>query len=421
MSKLLFAADGIVVKLRSQLAMRDKAASVMREVRGTVLREAEDAKKTMAVAKGAQEASIIEINRMAKMSTGLVVVIGILAVVFGIIFGTWIYRSISRPLGRLIEVADNIAAGNLTQKITETANDEIGRVQASMTKMVSNLKDIVEKMRSATESLASSSEELSATARSLDEGSEQQSVQIEQMAGAMVEMSQTTEEVSKNASDTSAAASSMKKIALDGKDIVHASGSEITRFIETVGQSSTRVESLGRSSEEIHDITDLIKQIADQTNLLALNAAIEAARAGEHGRGFAVVADNVRQLAEKTVVAVDDIAAMIERMEGEIKGSVSSMQAQKQSVTKVSEQMGQTLSVIDHVVSYVERVADMVDRIAVATEEQSSTSNEVTRNMERIAGVTRQLRGSSTGMRDTAQELAEIASGLNETTSWFKA
>ncbi len=115
---------------------------------------------------------------------------------------------------------------------------------------------------------------------------------------------------------------SMKKIALDGKEVVYASGTELTRFVETVNESSKQVESLGASSEEVHNIVDLIKEIADQTNLLALNAAIEAARAGEQGRGFAVVADNVRELAEKTVVAADDIATMIEKMQGEIGRSV---------------------------------------------------------------------------------------------------
>jgi methyl-accepting chemotaxis protein len=421
MKSLLFSGDGIVSKVHNQLVMKEKAAKAMEGLGGIVLREAEQAKKTMATARGVQEQSIIDVNGMIRLSTLIVVAVGALAIVFGIGFGSWIYRSISKPLARLMKVTEDIAAGNLSHEMVAAAEDEIGRVEASMGKMVANLKDIVGKIRFATESLASSSEELSATARSLDEGSGQQNTQVEQAAGAMVEMSQTTEEVAKHVSETSEAAKSMKKIALDGKEVVHASGNELNRFVDTVNDASKQVESLGQSSEEVHNIVDLIKEIADQTNLLALNAAIEAARAGEQGRGFAVVAENVRGLAEKTVVAADDIAAMIEKMQAEIQRSVSSMKVQKQSVGKVSGQVGETLAAMDSVVGYVEKVADMVDRIAVAMEEQASTSNEVTKNMENIAAVTKQLRGSSAGMRDTAEELSRIASELNQTTSWFKA
>ncbi len=419
MRDLLFSRDGVVAKVRNQLAMKEKAAKAMEGLRGIVLAQADEAKKTMATARGVQEQSIISVNGMIRLGTIVVVVVGVLAVVVGIGLGVWIYRSISRPLSRLISVTEDIAAGNLNHEITEAAGDEVGRVEASMAKMVASLKDIVGKIRYATESLASSSEELSATACSLDEGSEQQNTQVEQAAGAMAEMSQTTEEVAKNVSSTSEAARSMKKIALDGKEIIHASGRELTRFVDTVNESSVQVESLGQSSKEVHNIVDLIKEIADQTNLLALNAAIEAARAGDQGRGFAVVAENVRELAEKTVVAADDIASMIDKMEGEIGRTVSSMKAQKESVGAVSGQVGQTLTSIDGVVTYVEEVADMVDRIAVAMTEQATTSNEVTRNMENIATVTRQLKASSTGMRETAGDLSRIASELNRTTSWF--
>ena len=419
MRDLLFSRDGVVAKVRNQLAMKEKAAKAMEGLRGIVLAQADEAKKTMATARGVQEQSIISVNGMIRLGTIVVVVVGVLAVVVGIGLGAWIYRSISRPLSRLISVTEDIAAGNLNHEITEAAGDEVGRVEASMAKMVASLKDIVGKIRYATESLASSSEELSATACSLDEGSEQQNTQVEQAAGAMAEMSQTTEEVAKNVSSTSEAARSMKKIALDGKEIIHASGRELTRFVDTVNESSVQVESLGQSSKEVHNIVDLIKEIADQTNLLALNAAIEAARAGDQGRGFAVVAENVRELAEKTVVAADDIASMIDKMEGEIGRTVSSMKAQKESVGAVSGQVGQTLTSIDGVVTYVEEVADMVDRIAVAMTEQATTSNEVTRNMENIATVTRQLKASSTGMRETAGDLSRIASELNRTTSWF--
>ncbi len=421
MKGLLFAGDGIVAKVRNHLAMKEKAQRAMEDLRGIVLRQAEAAKKTMATARGAQEQSIIEVNSMVRNSRTFVVMIGLIAVAFGIGFGAWIYRSISAPLSRLISVTDKIASGNLSHETAAHADDEIGRVEASVGKMVQNLKEIVGKIRVAAAGLASSSEELSATARSLDQGSGEQAAQVEQAAGAMVEMSQTTEEVAKNALETSKAAKSMKKIALDGKDLVHSSGGELSRFVETVNESAKEVEILGKNSEEIQSIVDLIKEIADQTNLLALNAAIEAARAGEQGRGFAVVADNVRQLAEKTVVAANEIADMIQRMQKEIKRSVASMQGQKQSVGKVSGQTAGTLSAMDGVVSYVENVADMVDRIAVAMEEQSATANEVTKNMENIATVTRQLRGSSTDMRDTSEDLSKIAFELSETTNWFKA
>ena len=421
MKQLLFAEGGIVSKVSDNLSMRKKAAEAMESLRTIVIKQAGEAKKTMATAKGVQEQSIISVNRTVKYSVALVAVIAMLAIAVGIGFGAWIYRSISRPLARLISVTDEIAKGNLACDISEGTSDEIGRVETSMGQMVRSLKDIVGKIRVTTETLATSSEELSATARSLDEGSEQQSVQVEQSAGAMIQMSQTTEEVSKNASETSEAAKSMKKIALDGREVVHASGTELSRFVETVTESARQIEALGQRSKEVHNIVDLIKDIADQTNLLALNAAIEAARAGEQGMGFAVVADNVRELAEKTVVAADDIAKMIQRMQGEIGQSVAAMTAQKESVGNVAGQVGQTLSTIDGVVSYVEKVADMVNRIAVAMEEQSSVSNEVTQNMERIAEVTRHLRGSSTGMRTTAEELSKIASELNGTAGWFKA
>ena len=198
------------------------------------------------------------------------------------------------------------------------------------------------KIRLATGSLASSSEELSVTASILDKGSEDQSIQVEQSAGAIAEMSQTTEDVSKSATSTAEAAQSMKGIALGGRETIRSSSNELTGFVETVKDSAAKIESLGTRSEQINEIVDLIKEIADQTNLLALNAAIEAARAGEQGRGFAVVADEVRKLAERSTAAANEIALTIESMQLEITGSVKSMQAQRGSAGKLSEQVGST-------------------------------------------------------------------------------
>ncbi|WP_333655466.1 methyl-accepting chemotaxis protein [Dissulfurispira sp.] len=417
---LLLARDGIIAKIRHQITMKEKALQATEKLRDIVLKQAAKGKETVTTAQGEQEKAIGTVNRMVRFSTILIAAISIGAVIFGIAFGTWVYRSIAKPLNDLIGISNDVAKGDLTTEIRARPVDEIGTVQASMCTMVTNLKEIVGKIRTATGSLASSSEELSATATSLEKGSREQHGQIEQSATAMTEMSQTTLDVTKNASHTAEAAQKMKKAAMQGKDAMHITVQELQKFADTVKESAAKVESLGQKSEEINNVITLIKDIADQTNLLALNAAIEAARAGEQGRGFAVVADNVRQLAERTTVATGDIGNTVRAMQTEVTESVNFMKEVRESVGRVLEHVNSTLKSIDEIVSYVEGVADMVQRIAVATEEQSSASEEVSHNMENIAVITRELGNSIVEIKRAAGDLSKLATELNAMVGWFK-
>lgn len=417
---LLLARDGIIAKVRQQLNMREKALQATERLREIVLKQAERGKKTVATARGEQEKALGTVNKMVRFSSLLVIAISAGATVFGIVFGTWIYRSIARPLNELIVSADRIAQGDLACARSEDSKDEIGMVNKSMCKMIENLSGIVGKIKTSTGTLATSSEELSTTATTLDKGSNEQTSRIEQSATAITEMSQTTLDVAKNASHTADVAQKMKNIALQGKDAMRATMEELQKFADTVRESALRVESLGQKSEEINGIITLIKGIADQTNLLALNAAIEAARAGEQGRGFAVVADNVRQLAERTAVATGDIGNTVSVMQTEVSDSVNFMQKEKESVGKVLDQVNSTLRSIDEIVSHVEQVADMVQRIAVATEEQSSASEEVSQNMDNIAVTTRELSNSIIEIKSASENLSKLAAELNSMAGWFK-
>ncbi len=417
---LLLADDGVVAKIRNKIAMTRSARDASARLQRVVAQQAEQGKSAVATARGEQEEAIGTVNRMIAYSISFIGAIGLGAVVVGIIFGIWVYRSISNPLNELIWGAEQIAQGNLTCKKDRYSRDEIGRVHLSMCKMIDNLRDIVGKMKSSTGSLANSSRQLSATASAVDHGSQEQMLQIEQSATAVTEMSQTTMEVARTTSNTSEEAQQMRQLALQGKASMHTTVEELERFAEMVRASAEKVESLGQKSAEINSVVTLIKEIADQTNLLALNAAIEAARAGDQGRGFAVVADNVRQLAERTAVATEDISGNVSAMEVEVNDSVKFMKDERASIERLLEHVGTTLSSIEEIVTCVESVADRVQTIAVATEEQSTASEEVSHNMERIAEVTRQLSGSVTEIKTIADELAAVAGELDTTAGWFK-
>ncbi len=417
---LIFASDGVLVKIRNQLAMQEKAKKNLSKLREVVQKQTALGKETITVAQAEQGKAIVSVNKVVTFSTSLIVAICIASVVIGGAFGLWVYRSIARPLQQLLETSQRVANGDLSCDMTTNSRDEVGKVQEAVGLMVVNLRQIVGKIVGATSSLASSSEELSATAHALEQSSIEQSSMVEQSSTAMTEMTQTIGEVAQNSTETSTTAEQMRVVAENGKSAMHQTAQELNRFADTVKTSALEVESLGQQSEEISSVVTLIRDIADQTNLLALNAAIEAARAGDQGRGFAVVADSVRKLAESTTAATEDISRTVKTMQTGVSKSVLSMQQERQAIEKLLEHIGSTLGAIDLIVQSVEQVTGRVHRIAVAAEEQSATSCEISNSMESIHQISRELRLSFGDIKKSSEDLSGLANDLNSMVTWFK-
>lgn len=416
----LFSANGIVDTLKRQHAANEQAAKLGDKLRAIVLKQAEKGKETVTAARSEQEKAIASVNRIVQTSITLLISISIAAIIIGILFGIWVFRSVSRPLGDLINVTNSVAGGDLHTGNIKHSNDEFGQVQTSMEKMVLNLRDMAGKITDSTTTIASSSEELSSTATELDRNSQTQTSQIEQSVTAMTEMVQTIQDVSQNASNTSDAAGKMKSIALDGQKALDDTSRELVSFAEIVRQSAEKIEALGVKSEAINNIVDMIKDIADQTNLLALNASIEAARAGEMGRGFAVVADSVRQLAHRTIESSTEISRTVKEMQTEVAGSVAFMQNERKAIDKIVAHVDATQRSMGEIVTCVEHVFDMIQTIATSTEEQSATAEDVNRNMVSINEITRQLSASVGDIKGTSESFARLASELNQMVAWFR-
>jgi methyl-accepting chemotaxis protein len=173
------------------------------------------------------------------------------------------------------------------------------------------------------------------------------------------------------------------------------------------------VAKLGESSAEIGNVIKVITSIAQQTNLLALNATIEAARAGEAGKGFAVVANEVKELANQTAKATEDISRKIEAIQGDTKGAV-------EAITQIGK--------------IINQINDLQNTIASAVEEQTATTGEISRNVaeaalgsneiaQNITGVAQAARSTTEGASNTktsADELSKIALDLQKLVAQFK-
>jgi len=412
--------EGLAQKRAAVARMQASAAAATAELRAIVATHLEAGRQRVTDAQQEQDASTREVTRIARLTTFIVAAIGCLAVAIGIGFGLWIYLSLSTPLRHLAETSERIADGDLSVEVTSNRTDECGRVLHATGKMVASLRRVLSRTQDVTQTLASSSEELSATATNLEQGAEQQRQGMEQAAAAVGEMSSTTQEVAANSIETARAAERMQTLAQAGKLAMHDTVEQLGRYAAEVHLASDTVEGLGRQSGEIGEVVDLIRDIADQTNLLALNAAIEAARAGEQGRGFAVVADSVRQLAEKTVAAIGDIARTVQNIQSGVQTSVGMMQTQRHSVEAVLAQVRGSLTAMDEMADEVGRVSDRVHQIAVAAEQQAANTEEMSRTMEDIAGVADSLRQSFGEVQSSAVTLARMASDLENLLGWFQ-
>ncbi|MBU1692265.1 MAG: methyl-accepting chemotaxis protein [Gammaproteobacteria bacterium] len=329
--------------------------------------------------------------------------------------------SITRPINSLKAGIVQIQGDNdLTSRVEISGKDEIGQVAEAFNHLVGSLQSIIQQVSTNAVEVLHLSEQLAATASQVASSSEHQSESASSMAAAVEEMTVSIDQVSEHAREAQNISQSSSELSTRGSDVILKVVEDMRGIAETVHESSAIIEGLGQQSDQIYSIVQVIKEIADQTNLLALNAAIEAARAGEQGRGFAVVADEVRKLAERTTRSTQEIATMIQKIQGGTKQAVASMGVGVERVNQGVSLAGQAGDAIRQIQSGAQRVGVAITDISSALKEQSIASSEIARHVEQVAQMSDENHTVTRGNAKSALHLEELAMNLQGAVEKFK-
>ncbi|TVM36491.1 methyl-accepting chemotaxis protein [Oceanidesulfovibrio marinus] len=381
------------------------------------------------------------------------------AILLAIIMAYIITVSITRPLGRVVRAADEIAGGDLDVTLPKGSKDELGvlsnafqRMVASlrtlslgmdsvaqgnlrveitpqsdsdtmsraMHTMVNNLRELTQQSREAIDTLAASIGEISASSAEFSSSAAETATSVTETSTTVDEVKQTANLANKKAKQVMDNAQEALRRAGDGKryteDIIQGM-SQIRERMDFIAQNIIK---LSDKSRMIAEIIEAVNDIADKSNILAVNASIEASKAGEEGKGFAVVAREIRNLSEQSKESTGRIRSILEDISKATSTAVLATEEGTKAVARGEELSSHAGEVILQLVNNANKDAQAASQIAASSQEELLGMEQVSQAMTAIKEATEQNVESASQLEKSLGILENLVQGLTRIVQRYK-
>ncbi|MGZ4464767.1 MAG: methyl-accepting chemotaxis protein [Nocardioides sp.] len=299
----------------------------------------------------------------------------------------------------------DVARGDLTTRVPVRSRDESGQMAEALNTAVENMGAVITGITETARTLGSSASDMADASDQMAASAQETSVQAQVVAAAAEQVSSNVQTVAAGSEEMGA---SIREIARNTSDAARVASEAVL----TAERTNGTVAKLGDSSSEIGNVIKVITSIAEQTNLLALNATIEAARAGEAGKGFAVVANEVKELAQETARATQDISSRVAAIQVDTSDAM--------------EAIGQITDVIGQINDFQATIASAVEEQTATTSEMNRNvadaatgSGEIAANINGVAVAAEATSGGVTRAQQAASELARLSEDLGKLVGSF--
>ena len=394
-------------------------------------------------------------------SAQMTIVFGILfAVVVVFVAGFMITRNIAKPLGEVTNIAGMISGGDLSVSIAQVdRGDEVGTLMRSFhvmvvylrgmseaarkiaandltvtvtpqsdrdmlgkafASMVDNLRKTTQELREAINVIASSSTQIMSMTAELATSSKETAAAVSETTATMEEVKQTVRVVNQKANAVSDAAQNAVRASETGGKAVEQTVVGMGQIKEQMNMIADSIIKLSTQSQMIGEIISSVNDLASQSNLLAVNASIEAAKAGEHGKGFAVVAQEVRNLAEQSKEATNQVKSILNDIQKAISGAVMATEQGGKAVETGVRQTTSAGEAINVMASIVDNSAEVSIQIVASTNEQVIGIEQVALAMDNIKLATEQVVGSIRQAQAGTQNLHDVGQKLKQLVDMYR-